>query len=262
MFLVSMAFGRRAAIFATSIPRRSFKAWPANTLFYQVHKLCQSSADNILTTFHPNLMIAIGGGGYVPARILRYVKLNLLPVRGVCLTWHSTDPSSSALVNPTFPFRPSAYLSTKIWAVVTPRRFLGPRWLGHNGWILVLWRWQTLLARTYSLWMRLTTLGPLWNMRFASFRRMLSRHKSSLDGKAKRRISLSSCFMYVILGFSYSQSTSFVGFDTNPAIEQEQVQEGSTSCGYDGIRSLSCCCHNWRCLDLLSMGSQVCDLLY
>lgn len=31
-------------------------------------------------------MIAIGGGGYVPARILRYVKLNLLPVRGVCLT--------------------------------------------------------------------------------------------------------------------------------------------------------------------------------
>ncbi|GAB1209555.1 hypoxanthine-guanine phosphoribosyltransferase [Aspergillus pseudonomiae] len=27
--------------------------------------------DKILTTFHPNLMIAIGGGGYVPARILR-----------------------------------------------------------------------------------------------------------------------------------------------------------------------------------------------
>lgn len=37
----------------------------------QVHKLCQASADKILNDFKPNLMIAIGGGGYVPARILR-----------------------------------------------------------------------------------------------------------------------------------------------------------------------------------------------
>lgn len=37
----------------------------------QVHKLCQTSAERILNDFKPNLMIAIGGGGYVPARILR-----------------------------------------------------------------------------------------------------------------------------------------------------------------------------------------------
>ncbi|ORX99561.1 phosphoribosyltransferase-like protein [Clohesyomyces aquaticus] len=37
----------------------------------QVHKLCQESAERILNEFNPNLMIAIGGGGYVPARILR-----------------------------------------------------------------------------------------------------------------------------------------------------------------------------------------------
>jgi uncharacterized protein len=36
----------------------------------QVHKLCQQSAPKILDEFKPNLMIAIGGGGYVPARIL------------------------------------------------------------------------------------------------------------------------------------------------------------------------------------------------
>jgi hypoxanthine phosphoribosyltransferase len=36
-----------------------------------VHKLCQEAADQILNDFKPNLMIAIGGGGYVPARILR-----------------------------------------------------------------------------------------------------------------------------------------------------------------------------------------------
>ena len=36
-----------------------------------MHKLCQASAEHILNEFKPNLMIAIGGGGYVPARILR-----------------------------------------------------------------------------------------------------------------------------------------------------------------------------------------------
>ncbi|KAH7380745.1 hypoxanthine guanine phosphoribosyltransferase [Pyrenochaeta sp. MPI-SDFR-AT-0127] len=39
--------------------------------YNQVHKLCQEAADQILNDFKPNLMIAIGGGGYVPARILR-----------------------------------------------------------------------------------------------------------------------------------------------------------------------------------------------
>ncbi|KAL1610417.1 hypoxanthine-guanine phosphoribosyltransferase [Paraconiothyrium brasiliense] len=39
--------------------------------YNQVHKLCQSSAQRILDDFKPQLMVAIGGGGYVPARILR-----------------------------------------------------------------------------------------------------------------------------------------------------------------------------------------------
>ncbi|KAF2458048.1 hypoxanthine guanine phosphoribosyltransferase [Lineolata rhizophorae] len=39
--------------------------------YNQVHKLCQESAERILNEVKPNLMIAIGGGGYVPARILR-----------------------------------------------------------------------------------------------------------------------------------------------------------------------------------------------
>lgn len=33
--------------------------------------MCQQSAERILDDFTPTLMIAIGGGGYVPARILR-----------------------------------------------------------------------------------------------------------------------------------------------------------------------------------------------
>lgn len=39
--------------------------------YNQIHKLCQEAAPKILNDFKPNLMIAIGGGGYVPARILR-----------------------------------------------------------------------------------------------------------------------------------------------------------------------------------------------
>ncbi|KAL1311215.1 hypothetical protein AAFC00_001407 [Neodothiora populina] len=39
--------------------------------YNDVHKLCQQTAERILDDFTPNLMIAIGGGGYVPARILR-----------------------------------------------------------------------------------------------------------------------------------------------------------------------------------------------
>jgi hypoxanthine phosphoribosyltransferase len=50
--------------------------------YNQVHKLCQQSADAILKEFHPNLMIAIGGGGYVPARILRY---DLDPPQVTCM---------------------------------------------------------------------------------------------------------------------------------------------------------------------------------
>ncbi|RMD39866.1 hypothetical protein DV735_g5250, partial [Chaetothyriales sp. CBS 134920] len=39
--------------------------------YNEVHKLCQTSARKILDEVQPNLIIAIGGGGYVPARILR-----------------------------------------------------------------------------------------------------------------------------------------------------------------------------------------------
>ncbi|KAF9873412.1 hypothetical protein CkaCkLH20_09225 [Colletotrichum karsti] len=39
--------------------------------YNDVHKLCQESATEILEKFQPQLMIAIGGGGFIPARILR-----------------------------------------------------------------------------------------------------------------------------------------------------------------------------------------------
>lgn len=37
----------------------------------QIHTLCQVTGDRILKEFRPDLIIAIGGGGFIPARILR-----------------------------------------------------------------------------------------------------------------------------------------------------------------------------------------------
>jgi hypoxanthine phosphoribosyltransferase len=39
--------------------------------YNDVHNLCKESAEKLLADIQPQLMIAIGGGGYVPARILR-----------------------------------------------------------------------------------------------------------------------------------------------------------------------------------------------
>ncbi|KAK1836774.1 putative hypoxanthine guanine phosphoribosyltransferase [Podospora conica] len=39
--------------------------------YNDVHKLCQEAAPKLLDSINPQLIIAIGGGGYVPARILR-----------------------------------------------------------------------------------------------------------------------------------------------------------------------------------------------
>jgi len=39
--------------------------------YNDVHKLCLEASHKILTDFKPELIIAIGGGGYIPARILR-----------------------------------------------------------------------------------------------------------------------------------------------------------------------------------------------
>ncbi|KAL8872614.1 MAG: hypothetical protein Q9174_001783 [Haloplaca sp. 1 TL-2023] len=67
--------------------------------YNQVHKLCQASADQILSEFKPNLMIAIGGGGYVPARILRsFLKRPSapnIPIQAIGLSLYEQLPSSN-----------------------------------------------------------------------------------------------------------------------------------------------------------------------
>ncbi|KAL9614890.1 MAG: hypothetical protein Q9167_000632 [Letrouitia subvulpina] len=65
--------------------------------YNEVHKLCQASADRILNAFQPNLMIAIGGGGYVPARILRsFLKRSSapnIPIQAIGLSLYEQLPS-------------------------------------------------------------------------------------------------------------------------------------------------------------------------
>ncbi|CAG8958709.1 hypothetical protein HYFRA_00011551 [Hymenoscyphus fraxineus] len=65
--------------------------------YNQVHKLCQESAPRILSDFQPELIIAIGGGGYVPARILRsFLKQPgspNIPIQAIGLSLYEQLPS-------------------------------------------------------------------------------------------------------------------------------------------------------------------------
>ncbi|KAF2153771.1 xanthine phosphoribosyltransferase 1 [Myriangium duriaei CBS 260.36] len=72
--------------------------------YNQVHQLCQGAADRILNDFKPNLMIAIGGGGYVPARILRsFLKREgspNIPIQAIGLSLYETLGTGSEVEVP------------------------------------------------------------------------------------------------------------------------------------------------------------------
>lgn len=80
----------------------------------QVHKLCQASAEDILNRFQPNLMIAIGGGGYVPARILRSSLKRPsgpnIPIQAIGLSLYESLP----LNDPSAPSTPVEKPGTKV----------------------------------------------------------------------------------------------------------------------------------------------------
>ncbi|RYC53672.1 hypothetical protein CHU98_g12536, partial [Xylaria longipes] len=68
--------------------------------YNDVHKLCQESAPQMLSTLQPQLMIAIGGGGYVPARILRsFLKqpgTPNIPIQAIGLSLYEQLPVNNA----------------------------------------------------------------------------------------------------------------------------------------------------------------------
>ncbi|KAI2607710.1 PRTase-like protein [Hypoxylon fragiforme] len=68
--------------------------------YNDVHKLCQEAAPKILESFQPQLIIAIGGGGYVPARILRsFLKQPgspNIPIQAIGLSLYEQLPVTNA----------------------------------------------------------------------------------------------------------------------------------------------------------------------
>ncbi|KAK0615623.1 xanthine phosphoribosyltransferase 1 [Bombardia bombarda] len=72
--------------------------------YNDVHKLCQEAAPKIVEDFKPQLMIAIGGGGYVPARILRsFLKQPgspNIPIQAIGLSLYETLPNDSVVEEP------------------------------------------------------------------------------------------------------------------------------------------------------------------
>ena len=69
-----------------------------------MHKLCQEAAPGILSRFQPQLMIAIGGGGYVPARILRsFLKKPgspNIPIQAIGLSLYESLPTDTVEEKP------------------------------------------------------------------------------------------------------------------------------------------------------------------
>ncbi|KAK3316543.1 xanthine phosphoribosyltransferase-like protein [Apodospora peruviana] len=67
--------------------------------YNDVHKLCQEAAPKLLESFKPQLMIAIGGGGYVPARILRsFLKQPgspNIPIQAIGLSLYESLPTAN-----------------------------------------------------------------------------------------------------------------------------------------------------------------------
>jgi hypoxanthine phosphoribosyltransferase len=60
--------------------------------------MCQEASQSILATLQPQLIIAIGGGGYVPARILRsFLKVPgtaNIPIQAIGLSLYETLPET------------------------------------------------------------------------------------------------------------------------------------------------------------------------
>ncbi|PMD22899.1 PRTase-like protein [Hyaloscypha hepaticicola] len=93
--------------------------------YNQVHKLCQEAAPRILEQFNPQLMIAIGGGGYVPARILRsFLKRpgsHNIPIQAIGLSLYEELPSQypSGRNTPGEPEQPGTKVTRTQWLDLT-----------------------------------------------------------------------------------------------------------------------------------------------
>lgn len=70
--------------------------------YNQLHKLIQETAKPILDSFRPDIIIAIGGGGFIPARILRtFLKRSKtdknIPIFAIGLVLYDNDDDGKPL---------------------------------------------------------------------------------------------------------------------------------------------------------------------
>lgn len=69
--------------------------------YNDVHKSIRASAEKIKTEFNPDVLIAIGGGGFFPARVLRTFLKNPatktnIPIYAIGLSLYETLPDTTA----------------------------------------------------------------------------------------------------------------------------------------------------------------------
>ncbi|KAJ9121044.1 hypothetical protein QFC24_005025 [Naganishia onofrii] len=68
--------------------------------YNDIHLLCQSTAERIKQEFNPDMMIAIGGGGFIPARIIRsFLKVGdtkrNIPIQAIGLSLYEALPGQT-----------------------------------------------------------------------------------------------------------------------------------------------------------------------
>ncbi|CCU82173.1 unnamed protein product [Blumeria hordei] len=89
--------------------------------YNEVHRLCQEAAPRILSEFKPQLIIAIGSGGYVPARMLRSLLKQPgtpdIPIQAIGLSFsrHNSQPEYPAVTNSERPQLPTTGVIRTQW---------------------------------------------------------------------------------------------------------------------------------------------------
>ena len=59
--------------------------------YHDIHTLCRNSSDDIKSQFNPDLILAVSGGGLIPARMLR----TCIDVPIICVSMYSYDDNTN-----------------------------------------------------------------------------------------------------------------------------------------------------------------------
>lgn len=210
-----------------------------------MHKLCQEAAPKILESFQPQLIIAIGGGGYVPARILRsFLKQPgspNIPIQAIGLSLYEQLPVTNASnVNDVVP--------DQIGTKVTRTQWLDLSSLGEM---------QNLVGKRILIVDEVDDTRTTLEYAVKELEKDVEEARQKMGaGPEKTKFSIFvlhvSCHLGIRLNSGLAQR---IGRMLTNRIEQGQAEEGHIARGYDRRIAIPSGQDDRRFMDMLSMGS-------